>query len=971
MSTSALNRPRPIQSINPHLPRQRCPDDCAPARVYPHLAPRMLRTTAALALEERVTRDPYALSSWLSYISHVSKQPSSQGALFCVYERAVAALPGSYKVWRAYAHAFREYASTFHPMHPARQAALDVSNRAARALRLSPVLWREYIEHLLDEARWTAVRKAANDALRVLPILQHETIWHLLMEHMVDAKDVPPRVSVLLLRRYAKLRPGKGRERLFRHLLKAKCWDQAVSHLCAALADPDWIPEGKKTREQLWMELARVAARHPKEVTCVDVPELFRGAITSAKTDVGELWVVFGEYFIRKGLFEDARNVYEDAITRVDVVRDFAVVFDAYAKFEESLVSAAMEDVEAIKDELKEAGEEEDRSKELKEANEMVELLIARLEYLTNRRPMLLSDVRLRQNPHNVHEWHKRARMFKQAKDAPNVVDTYSKAVQTVNPWRATNGRPHTLWLAFARYYEDASELESARQVLEKAVSDPEGFKGPEDLAAVWCEYAEMELRCKTPEAARSILIRATTQPDRKRREEAKNRRGESNSNAAAVAGTGVGNARIKHVYDTSSPAWNFYKSMRLWHFLIDLTQSISTTDEVLKMHHSMFDMRIASPQTVLSGASYLERQSLFEQAFRLYDKGTSVLSWPDALQVWVVYLTRFVKRFGSRKLERARDLFEEAIRSAPSTRRGGYELPHPQLGLLYIMYAEMEEEHSLARHALKVLSRAVKAVQEEDRADLYRLYIVKTATLFGSTKTRNIYEEAMSSLTRSEDVLEFAIRYAGMETRVGEIDRARGIYDHTCQVADPRRRGIYEIFWTSWNDFELSHGSEDTFRDMLRKKREVQLNHKGVIMDDDVLLNGEAIPQGKQREAETRASTLRTSPHTAEPTAPVSNTEEIQLDLDLDEDDETGRPETTEVKDEKSGEQDNSKKDEKLNIVQKELPEALKMLVGTAHPDAKRKRDEDEVETKEMNADDGKPLGALERIKRSRTNKV
>lgn len=294
----------------------------------------------------------------------------------------------------------------------------------------------------------------------------------------------------------------------------------------------------------------------------------------------------------------------------------------------------------------------------------------------------------------------------------------------------------------------------------------------------------------------------------------------------------------IKHDYDTSSPAWNADKCMRTWHFLIDLTQSISTSGEVIKVHHQLSDLRIASAQTVLSGASYLESQNLFEQVFRLYDKGASAISWPEALQIWVVYLTKFVNRFGSRKLERARDLFEEAIVSA-STRKGGHEYAHPQLRLLYIMYSQMEEKHSLARHALRVLSRAVKAVQEEDRADMFRLYIVKMATLFGVTKARPIYEEALSSLTKPEDVLEFAVRYAAMETRVGEVDRARGIYHQTCQVADPRRRGIFEIFWTSWNDMELTHGSEDTLRDMLRGKRSVHLNQKGVIIDEDALVNG------------------------------------------------------------------------------------------------------------------------------------
>lgn len=37
-----------------------------------------------------------------------------------------------------------------------------------------------------------------------------------------------------------------------------------------------------------------------------------------------------------------------------------------------------------------------------------LELRLARFERLMARRPLLLNSVLLRQNPHNVHEWHKR-----------------------------------------------------------------------------------------------------------------------------------------------------------------------------------------------------------------------------------------------------------------------------------------------------------------------------------------------------------------------------------------------------------------------------------------------------------------------------------------------------------------------------------------------------------------------------------
>ena len=63
-------------------------------------------------------------------------------------------------------------------------------------------------------------------------------------------------------------------------------------------------------------------------------------------------------------------------------------------------------------------------------------------------------------------------------------------------------------------------------------------------------------------------------------------------------------------------------------------------------------------------------------------------------------------------------------------------------------------------------------------------------------------------------------LRFAAMERKLGEIDRARAIYAHASQFCDPR---IHQNFWAEWNAFEIETGSEDTFREMLRIKRSVQ----------------------------------------------------------------------------------------------------------------------------------------------------
>lgn len=98
-------------------------------------------------------------------------------------------------------------------------------------------------------------------------------------------------------------------------------------------------------------------------------------------------------------------------------------------------------------------------------------------------------------------------------------------------------------------------------------------------------------------------------------------------------------------------------------------------------------------------------------------------------------------------------------------------------------------------------------------------MYIAKAAANYGLTATRPIYERALEILP-DRQTAEMCLRFATMERKLGEIDRARAIYAHASQFCDPR---VNQNFWAEWNTFEIETGSEDTFREMLRIKRSVQ----------------------------------------------------------------------------------------------------------------------------------------------------
>ena len=103
----------------------------------------------------------------------------------------------------------------------------------------------------------------------------------------------------------------------------------------------------------------------------------------------------------------------------VSTVKEFGEIFEAYSQFEDNMLTAK---IAAVEDESAEgeAALAVSAAESIlygddgfTDADDM-ELHVARLEHLIERRPMLLNAVLLRQNPHNVVEWIKRAKLYEE-----------------------------------------------------------------------------------------------------------------------------------------------------------------------------------------------------------------------------------------------------------------------------------------------------------------------------------------------------------------------------------------------------------------------------------------------------------------------------------------------------------------------------------------------------------------------------
>lgn len=554
-------------------------------------------------------------------------------------------------------------------------------------------------------------------------------------------------------------------------------YTEAVKKYMDVLSNAKFRSKHGKSNFHVWNEMIDLLVTHAREIdvgdsSSINVERIVRSGIERFSDQRGKLWTGLATYWIRKGNFERARDIFEEGITTVMTVRDFTLIFDSYVEFEETIISNLMN---AAKARSTKAKVDEDLDFDL-------DIRMMRFEQLMDRRPFLVNDVLLRQNPNSVGEWEKRVALWGENKK--EIVQTYTDAITAVQPRKAV-GKFHELWVNYAKFYEEGGDLETARIIMEKAVKVP--FKTVAELAELWCEWAEMELRNENFDRAVEIMAKATMAPKR---------------------------STVDYFDETLTPQQRVHKSWKLWSFYVDLVESVSTLEETKKVYERIFELRIATPQTVVNFANLLEENKYFEESFKVYERGLDLFNYPVAFELWNLYLTKAVDR--KIGIERLRDLFEQALEGCP-----------PKFAkVLYLMYGSLEEERGLARHAMRIYERATRAVSDENRFEMFNFYITKSASNFGLTSTRAIYERAIAALPDKE-ARDMCLKFAEMERRLGEIDRARAIYGHASQFCDPRTT---PVFWSKWTEFEVQHGNEDTFKEMLRIKRSVQAQYKYVL---------------------------------------------------------------------------------------------------------------------------------------------
>eukprot|EP01130_Rhizamoeba_saxonica_P017544 TRINITY_DN852_c0_g1_i1.p1 TRINITY_DN852_c0_g1~~TRINITY_DN852_c0_g1_i1.p1 ORF type:complete len:813 (+),score=190.64 TRINITY_DN852_c0_g1_i1:471-2909(+) len=730
-------------------------------------------TAEDLPYENDVHINAHAFKSWFRYLNFkIDSEPKIRNI---IYERALQKIPYSYKMWYNY---ILERKSQLHnvPLNSPPYESLNLTfERALAYMHKYPRIWIEYLKFLVSQRKITLTRRTFDKALRALPITQHERIWPLYISFAKSCNV--PQTAIRIFKRYLKIEPEHVEEYID-YLIEIEQFDEATRQLAEVINNSKFISLEGRSRHELWMLLCDLCSLHPKKIKSIRVEPMIRSGIKKYSNEVGNLWISLAIYYTGIGNFIKARDIYEEAISKVSTMRDFSQIWEAYTEFEDKIIQLQMEDIQNA---------EANGSVLTQDQVDEFELNLARYEYLIDRQSILISDVKLRQNPNNVEEWHKRVKLFEE--DPEKCVKEYTRAFKTIDPKKAEEY--HTLWIAFARYYLSHGDSDGAKQILEKAATVD--FRELDELASIWCEHVEIAILLGKYQEARQLIQRATVHP----------------SNPQLVKRSGPTTRRL-------------FQSTRLWHLYADLEESLGTEVTTRAVYDKIIDLKIATPATILSYASYLRERDHFEDSFKIYEKGVAIFRFPVALEIWVTYIDYFVDRYGSTQLERLRDMFEQAIDHCPNNLSP----------ILYFMYAEYEEKYGMARHAMNIYERAVRDAEPEDIVKLLNIYIERATENFGVTRTRKIFEKSIDTLP-PDLVAQFSLRYANIERRLGEIDRARAIYAHCSQFCAPATN---PQFWDIWKGFEVKHGNTETVREMFRIKRSVTAKYETMFNVDQAI---------------------------------------------------------------------------------------------------------------------------------------
>jgi pre-mRNA-splicing factor SYF1 len=730
-------------------------------------------------------------------------EPKAYEKRMSLYREALEHIPSSFKIWKWFLKESTIICQNLPREHVFVQETLQSFERCAKLYSKYPRVWGMYTEFAESVGLLSKAREVLDRGLVSLPISQHQKLWSLYIDfaerHLSDAEleKVGRRYTIVA---------KEFRDTLAEKLLKRGLYDQAIRIKLEIINDEYFYSEKHATKYDLVIDLIQLISKNADNIKTTDCEQIFRHFLDKYSDEVGNMWLGFADFYIRKGMFEKARSIFEEALNKIKVKRDFGIVYNGFLRFEEEVLRIVFEEgvekevqedleeyaqlekeVDSLLDQAFEEDSLKEASSEIKHFQQLLwtrggsqeeGLRMRKLENLINQREVFLNSCLLRQNQHSVKHWVQRLSLVK--KQEKIFDETFEMALSEIDILK-TKELLVDLFIAYSSEYFSQGNFRRFNDTCFRAAKTI--FRSKKEYIKLWQFWIESLLSINCWEDSltllRALLLRTHTKEG-----------AETNFGFQGVP--------------------TLLRSNKIWSLYIDLELNFGSQENVRLAFAKMIELKTITPSNVLNYVQILEQEGSYETLFQVFETSLQIFSWPVRHTLWISYLKKFSNLHGSFKTERARDLFERALGDCPENKRLFY----------YVMYGEFEEKHGLVSHAVEVYDRMVEQVPDSEKIKAFELYIFKVSEYLGLTKTRPLFEKALKDI-QDDSIIPLGLTYADFEKNLGEIDRARSILYYLSQFSDPT---IEESpLWMAWDQFELKCGNEDTYKEMMRVKRSVQ----------------------------------------------------------------------------------------------------------------------------------------------------
>ena len=193
-----------------------------------------------------------------------------------------------------------------------------------------------------------------------------------------------------------------------------------------------------------------------------------------------------------------------------------------------------------------------------------------------------------------------------------------------------------------------------------------------------------------------------------------------------------------------------------------------------------------------------------FERAVANVPPSKEKQFWRRYIYLWINYAV--YEELEAEDFERCRQVYRTCLDLIPHRR-----FTFAKVWLLYAQFELRQKDVKRARQALGC------AIGKCPKAKLYRGYIDLEIQLREFHRCRTLYEKFL--LFDPENCAAW-MKFAELETLLGDVDRARAIYE--LAVSQPRL-DMPEILWKAYIDFEIEQDEPDRARDLYRCEGRLQ----------------------------------------------------------------------------------------------------------------------------------------------------